>query len=90
MSWSCTVHLVWGIVEASSPKSRGRHLAQNGLKNATVSVVINLNRGVDACFRLEGDGGSIARGGMHGDLLQRFDVGGKVDIEGLVPGQTQG
>lgn len=43
------------VASTQPPNSASCHLAQNRLQNSAVPVVINLDRGVDACFRLEGD-----------------------------------
>ena len=71
-------------------ESGSGHLPQNGMEDATVSVVLHLDRCIDPGLGLERLLRSVRAGAPHGDLLERLDIGWQVDVEGLLTGQAQG
>src|SRR5215210_7510302 len=60
------------------------HLAQDGRQDATVTEVIDLDRGVHARFHLELLLFAFVARCFHGQLFARLEAGEAGDVEGLV------
>ena len=78
------------ILFKCSGDSIRKKLSQHELKNAAVTVVLNLVRRVDARNRFDGSGLTVITRHLDGQLLSRFQTRrNSTNIEFLKPGQAQ-
>src|SRR5215211_1420518 len=66
------------------------HLAQDGLQDAAVAEVFDLDRGVHPRFYRKYFLFAIVARSLHGQLLTRFETGEAGDVEGVVACKAKG